>query len=85
MRFSFFAEAEIDIAVLNFRSLYVPRTELILKFNLVAHGLTGLWVGWLSNSYGRRRNLIDDVVLFIFGSALVVFPEEFNCLLEGRA
>src|SRR5579883_2865187 len=86
----FLAEAEIDIVVpsfpglMKFYDISVAKAELVLTLNLIAHGLAGLWIGWLADHYGKRRILIWGILIFLFGSVITIIVKDFNWLLFGR-
>ncbi|MFM7459739.1 MAG: MFS transporter, partial [Burkholderiales bacterium] len=55
------AEAELDIvvpslpALQDFLGVSVFQTEWLLTANLLAHGLSALFMGHLGDRYGKRR------------------------------
>lgn len=87
----FLAEAEIDIVVPSFPGLMsyygisVAQTEQVLSFNLIAHGVAGLIVGWLADVWGKHRTLLAGLLLFLIGSLFTVLAKDFYWLLLGRA
>ena len=87
----FLAEAEIDIVVPSFPGLMdyygvsVAQTEQVLSFNLIAHGIAGLIVGWLADVWGKRNTLLAGLSLFFVGSLFTVLANDFEFLLLGRA
>jgi DHA1 family bicyclomycin/chloramphenicol resistance-like MFS transporter len=86
----FLAEAEIDIVVpsfpglMTFYSISVAKVELVLTLNLIAHGLSGLWIGWLADHYGKRHILLGGLLIFLLGSGMTLIVKNFYWLLLGR-
>lgn len=84
------AEAELDIVapslpqLQDFLGVSVFQTELLLTVNLLAHGLSALFMGHLGDKLGKRRVLLGGTAVFILGSAFMVFFDQFAMLLLGR-
>ena len=81
---------EIDIFVPSFPELQKQfnltpfMVELTLSINLLAHGISCLFVGNLGDRYGHRPVIIGSLMIFIFGSLCCVFAADFWQILAGR-
>lgn len=85
------AEAEIDIVVPSFPGLMshygisIFYTELTLIINLIAHSFSGLVLGSVADSCGKKKVLLLGIIAFILGSILTVIANNFYIMLIGRA
>lgn len=84
------AGVELDIYTPSFpqlQSFFGINTflvELTLGINFIAHCFTALIVGNLSDKYGRRSIILYGLIVFIIGSALCTYTNEYIVLLMGR-
>lgn len=82
--------AEVDIFVPSFPELQnvfsvTPfLVELTLGVNLTAHCIFSLFAGNLGDRYGKRPVILLGIILFIIGTILCIFAQEFWVLLCGR-
>jgi len=67
-------------------ALHVPTRDLGLTLSsfFVAFAIGQLFVGPLSDRYGRRRFVIGGLTIFIVGSAVCAAAESFPVLIAGR-
>jgi len=82
--------AEVDLYISSFPELQnifnlsAFKVELTLSINLIAHCLISFIVGNLGDKYGRKPVIIFGLTIFIFGSFLCVFANNYYILLLGR-
>ena len=82
--------AELDLFTPSFPELQKVfnlspfMVELMLSINLIAHCISSLVVGTLSDRYGRKNIIILGLMIFILGSTLCVFAPNYGSLLLGR-
>ena len=82
--------AEVDIFIPSFPELQQifnlspVMVQLTVSMNFLSYCLMTLFVGPLSDRYGRKRLMLYGLWLFLLGSALCVFAPNFPMLLCGR-
>jgi DHA1 family bicyclomycin/chloramphenicol resistance-like MFS transporter len=87
----FVSGAEIDICVPSFpdiskQFLLSPfRTELLLSVNLIFHCLSSLYVGKLSDRYGKKNTIKCGLIIFIAASFCAYISNSYYMLLLARA
>eukprot|EP01102_Stenamoeba_stenopodia_P002606 TRINITY_DN12466_c0_g1_i1.p1 TRINITY_DN12466_c0_g1~~TRINITY_DN12466_c0_g1_i1.p1 ORF type:complete len:729 (+),score=158.11 TRINITY_DN12466_c0_g1_i1:291-2189(+) len=60
------------------------RKEVIVSSLLAGAAVGSLAIGWLSDRFGRKRTVIASSALFLVGSLLIGFANNFWTLLTGR-
>lgn len=86
----FLAYAEIDIIVTSLPELQQTlqlstfAVELLLSFNVVAHLISALYVGKLSDRFGRRFILLIGFLVFMLGCLVSIASNNFYMILFGR-
>lgn len=58
--------------------------KLSITLMVISLGFSQLIYGPLSDHYGRRKVVISGLIIFVFGSGLIVFTNTANLLLAGR-
>ena len=82
--------AELDLFTPSFPKLQKTfdlspfMVELMLSVNLVAHCVSAFIAGTLGDRYGRKNIIILGIIMFIIGSILCVFANNYWFLLSGR-
>ena len=82
------AEADMYVPafpqMITFFGVEESRISLILSINFAGLSISGLVVGPLSDSYGRRRILLAGLALFMISSLGCVATNNFNWMLFWR-
>ena len=82
------AEADMYVPafpqMISFFGVEESRISLILSINFVGLCLSGIVVGPLSDSYGRRKVLLWGLILFMISSLGCVVTDNFSTMLFWR-
>jgi DHA1 family bicyclomycin/chloramphenicol resistance-like MFS transporter len=58
--------------------------EALLSVNFIGYCLSLFFVGGLADRYGRKPIILLGLMIFIFGSALCLYPSSYYFLILGR-
>jgi DHA1 family bicyclomycin/chloramphenicol resistance-like MFS transporter len=58
--------------------------EALLSANFIGYCLSLFFVGGLADRYGRKSIILLGLVIFVFGSALCLYPSLYYFLIFGR-
>lgn len=58
--------------------------EALLSVNFIGYFMSLIFLGDLSDRYGRKPIILLGLIIFIIGSVLCLWPSSYECLLAGR-
>lgn len=82
------AEADIYVPafpqMVNYFAVAENKIQLILSINFIGLCFSGLVMGPLSDSFGRRKVLLGGLLLFVISSMGCTYTDNFNIMLFWR-
>ena len=82
------AETDIFLPALSDIMAYFgvgeAKVQELLTWNFIGMCISGPIYGPVSDAYGRRKPMFVGLTLFLIGSLITVFANEFNYMLLGR-
>ncbi len=87
---TFISAAEIDICVPSFPEIkdlfeLTPfQIEMVLSVNLIFHCIAAVFVGVLSERFGKKKMMNTGLIIFSIGSVFCTFAQNYPSVIFGR-